>query len=82
MNYEQSNVGPGMVPCKTGCNCNECTIERLTAELADCKESDRLIERLQARVGALENLLRDVMNDCNLDTYDDIARELAAGERR
>jgi chromosome segregation ATPase len=26
----------------------------VTAEWADCKESDRLIERLQARVGALE----------------------------
>jgi DNA repair exonuclease SbcCD ATPase subunit len=28
--------------------------EAVTAELADCKESDRLIERLQARVGELE----------------------------
>jgi hypothetical protein len=32
MNYEQSNVGSGMVPCREGCRCNECEIERLSAE--------------------------------------------------
>ena len=35
-------------------NDRDAEIERLTAELADCKESDRLIERLQARVEKLE----------------------------
>lgn len=27
-----SNVGFGMAPCRKGCRCDECTIERLTAE--------------------------------------------------
>ena len=34
MNYEQSNVGMGMVPHKKSCRCNECEIERLTADNA------------------------------------------------
>jgi hypothetical protein len=38
-------------------------IERLTAELADCKESDRLIERLQARVGELEGAIAALLED-------------------
>ena len=37
-------------------NDKDAEIERLTAELADCKESDRLIERLQARVEVLEGV--------------------------
>jgi hypothetical protein len=37
-------------------------IERLTSELADCKESDRLIERLQARVEALEEFAACVIH--------------------
>ena len=40
-------------------------IERLTAELADCKESDRLIERLQARVEALEGLVTEAAGVCD-----------------
>jgi len=39
-------------------NCAIAEVERLTAELADCKESRRLIERLQARVGSLEGTIR------------------------
>jgi hypothetical protein len=47
MNYEQSNVGLGMVPCRKGCRCDECTIERLTAEI-------RQTEELHAAILALE----------------------------
>ncbi len=32
MNYEQSNVGPGMVPCRNNCQCSECTIDRLLSD--------------------------------------------------
>ena len=45
------------------------------------REVRRENRRLQARVKALENLLRDVMNDCNIDTYDKIDKELAATEQ-
>ena len=60
MNYEQSNVGSGMVPHKKSCRCDECEIERLTAEhriqnecIAD--QHDK-IRRLQARVETLEGI--------------------------
>jgi len=48
MNYEQSNVGPGMVPCKKNCRCNDCTIERLQARarIAEQREAE-LVEALR-----------------------------------
>ena len=45
MNYEQSNVGPGMVPCKKGCRCTECQIVA----------KDQRIKDLQAVVDAIKH---------------------------
>jgi len=53
-------------------------IERLNAELADCKESDRLIERLQARVEELEgdlNIMRLQRNAKHCSRCPECAKE-------
>jgi hypothetical protein len=44
-------------------NCAVAEIERLEAELADCKECRRLIERLQAKVDKLEAALEKIISD-------------------
>lgn len=61
----ESNVGLGMVPHRKGCRCNECEVERLTAErakataeLEECKRQfaqsvckyEGRIERLEAEL--------------------------------
>lgn len=51
MNYEQSNVGLGLVPHRKGCRCDECTVDVLRAELAATKA--RLAEALRDRNEAL-----------------------------
>ena len=32
MSEDYHNVGLGMVPCKKGCRCSDCTIDRLMTE--------------------------------------------------
>ena len=49
MNYEQSNVGPGMVPCKKNCRCDDCTIERLQARVRVAEQREAELVRLLKR---------------------------------
>ena len=50
-----SNVGLGMVSCRKGCRCDDCTIERLTAQVKYVQECNgrqykRIAELEAARV--------------------------------
>jgi hypothetical protein len=49
MSYEQSNVGPGMVPHRKGCRCDECEIDRLKARLA---EAERKLQHCKEQADA------------------------------
>ena len=64
MNYEQSNVGPGMVPCKKNCRCNDCTIERLQARarIAEQRDMDHkdTIKRLTDEKAELVKVLKKI----------------------
>jgi hypothetical protein len=71
MNYEQSNVGLGMVPHRASCRCDECRVERLERELADMtKNRDYWCDEYQShersfvwhkeRVAQLEKELADM----------------------
>lgn len=53
MNYEQSNVGPGMVPCKPSCQCDNCTMDRM--------QNRNLV--LQNRIAELEAELSQTKKD-------------------
>ena len=39
MNYEQSNVGLGMVPHKRNCRCDECRIEKQQQRIRELEDA-------------------------------------------
>ena len=45
MNYEQSNVGLGMVPCKKGCRCTDCQLEAKDQRIAEFTQIARELIR-------------------------------------
>lgn len=48
LEHGESNVGLGMVPCRKGCRCADCTIDTLRVQLAELEaERDRLREVLK-----------------------------------
>ena len=48
----ESNVGPGMVPCRNNCQCDDCTIDRLEAR---CLKLYNANEKLGERIFELES---------------------------
>lgn len=63
-----SNVGLGMVPCRKGCRCDECTIERLTARITELEAGESSIISL---LESLETML------CTGQYNDRVANALA-----
>jgi len=57
-----TNVGMGMVPCKKGCTCNECTIERLSLENKELKNFivgyEAMKDGVSIRINDLESKLK------------------------
>ena len=54
-----SNVGLGMVPCRKGCRCDDCTIEHLTAQVKYIQECNG---RQYKRITKLEDALLEIAN--------------------
>lgn len=68
---EQSNVGLGMVPCRAGCRCSDCTIEKL-------QQRER---ELEAEVGRL-TYERDMLRQenallCGYESYEEMQADEA-----
>lgn len=54
MTENYTNVGIGMVPHRKGCKCDECEVERLSAENEDLEKRNELLEAVAEAAKALE----------------------------